>query len=142
MLFYVIAGAVAVDALASGIWIGHKWGASSVQAALTKAGADAAALQAAVKAEVAKAAPVVKTVEEKVAPAVTDIEAESAAIAAAVKAELAKLFPAGSQAPTAPITTPTFNISLEDGRKPVAPTQAAPSAGIAAALAAQKSSTP
>lgn len=88
MWFFVIAGAAVVDAFATGVWIGKKWGTSSALAAV---GSDLAAVAA-------KVAPVAAVAEADVKALVSTLEAD-------VGAWKAKLTPAPATpvAPVAPV---------------------------------------
>lgn len=79
MWLFVIAGAVAVDAFATGMWLGKKWGASSVA---TTVGADLAAVEA-------KVAPVAGAVASTVSVVEADVAALRAKVTPAAQAPLA-----------------------------------------------------
>lgn len=91
MWFFVIAGAAVVDAFATGVWLGKKWGTSST---LTTIGADLAAVEA-------KEAPVVTAVETDVSKVVSALEADITALRA-------KVTPAA--APVAPVAAPPASV--------------------------------
>lgn len=74
MWLFVIAGAAVVDAFATGMWLGKKWGNSS---ALATVGSDLAAVEA-------KVAPMVSVVEADVSKVVSALEADVAALRAKV----------------------------------------------------------
>lgn len=88
----VIAAAAAVDGLATGVWIGKKWGTKVTTAALTAAGST-------LKTDVDK-------VEAAVAPTVTIAEADLKALLAHFETKAPPAPQTNAVAPVAPVVVP------------------------------------